>query len=572
MKKVLVGITLISLLAGCSNWQKPATIHPEVAPVKPEQAPPAASNLDSDTLYSLLSAEIAGLRSQFSVALNNYSDEAAKTQSPQIAERAFNIADSLGDDQLALDNALLWASVAPHDVNAQRAAAIYLARAGRLDQAMERMEFVLQQEGETNFDFLALSAAQTDSNTRQYLLQNFDALLKRHPQNLQIIFAKALLLEQEGNNLAAYNLVRKHPDSANKSATALMMARLLHKLDRAQDSLPILRKAVLVNPEDMNLRMFYARLLIEQNQLEDARTQFLEVYNRNPEDDDLRLSLALINMDLEAWEEAKVYLQDLINRGALLDSAHYYLGRTFEELLDSEQALISYDLVGRGSNYIPAQYRYAEILFSQQQYDVLHKHFERERRRNPDEAVDLYLIEAEGLNRQGQEERAMQLANQAIAATNSTKLYYTRAMLADKRNDVAQLEADLRYIISQEPENAMALNALGYSLLEHEQHFEEAGQLILRAHDLDPEDPATLDSLGWYMFRSGDLAQAEQYLRKAFEAYPDAEVAAHLGEVLWTLGKKREAKRFWNKALETQPDNSILLETMQRLLEPKEAL
>lgn len=573
MKKKLLVLALLSILTGCSSWIQPKqpSIEPVVAPATKAPAQNNASDLNTETLYSLLTAEIAGLRSQFHVALDNYTSEASKTQNAQIAERAFNIADSLGEEQNALDNALLWAQLAPNDVKAQRAAAIYLARTGRLDDAMERMEFVLRNEGETNFDFLALSAAQTSSKTRQYLLKNFDALLVRHPQNLQIIFAKALLLEQEGDNKAAYSILRRHPQSTTTNATALMLARLLLKLERTAESLPILRKAIDANPEDSQLRMLYARVLIESNQLETARTAFLELLLLNPENDDLRLSLALINMDMEAWQEAKTYLEDLINRESLTDSAHYYLGRTHEELQDTEQALISYDLVRDGANYLPAQYRYAEILLQQKQFDQVSLHFARERRSHPNDAVDLYLIEIEGLNRQGETERAWQLTNQGIDETLDQKLYYTRAMLADTRKDLKQLEADLRHILEKEPENSMALNALGYSLLDIEGRLEEAGQLIIKAHDLDPEDAATLDSLGWYYYKTNQLSKAEEYLRQAFAAYPDAEVAAHLGEALWALNKKREAKRIWAQALKTQPDNKLLQDTMQRLLETKES-
>ncbi|MNR10748.1 bacteriophage N4 receptor, outer membrane subunit [compost metagenome] len=138
-------------------------------------------------------------------------------------------------------------------------------------------------------------------------------------------------------------------------------------------------------------------------------------------------------------------------------------------------------------------------------------------------------------------------------------------MLAEKRNDLAQMEKDLRAIIQREPDNAMALNALGYTLSDRTTRYAEAKSLIEQAHRINPEDPAVLDSLGWVNYRLGNLDEAERLLRQALERFPDHEVAAHLGEVLWAQGKQREAKKVWSNALKEQPDSPILRSTVLRL-------
>jgi tetratricopeptide (TPR) repeat protein len=148
---------------------------------------------------------------------------------------------------------------------------------------------------------------------------------------------------------------------------------------------------------------------------------------------------------------------------------------------------------------------------------------------------------------------------------NDLNLLYTRAMLAEKRDDLAQLETDLRYIIEREPEHAMALNALGYTLADRTTRYEEARELIAKAHQLNPDDPAILDSLGWVNYRLGNLEEAERLLRQALEKFPDHEVAAHLGEVLWAQNKQREARRVWADALAETPDSPILRDTLLRL-------
>jgi Flp pilus assembly protein TadD len=138
-------------------------------------------------------------------------------------------------------------------------------------------------------------------------------------------------------------------------------------------------------------------------------------------------------------------------------------------------------------------------------------------------------------------------------------------MLAEKRGDLALLESDLRFILEREPDNAMALNALGYTLADRTTRFSEAKALIEQAHQLDPNDPAIIDSLGWVNYRLGNLTEAERLLRKALKQFPDQEVAAHLGEVLWAQGKQKEARQVWRDALKAQPDSKILRSTLQRL-------
>lgn len=226
-----------------------------LAPVSPDGTPPVEdstpapekpkvySSFSEDTVFSLLSAELAGQRNRFDIALDNYVTQAINTQDPGISERAFRIAEYLGADQAALDTALIWAKNAPDDLEAQRAAAIQLARTGRYDESMVYMEKVLQGKGDTHFDFLALSAADTDQDTRNGLMKSFDRLLQKHPNNGQLVFGKALLLQQDGDTREALKLLEQNPPEEGEIAPILLRARLLQSLSRADEALPLLEKA-----------------------------------------------------------------------------------------------------------------------------------------------------------------------------------------------------------------------------------------------------------------------------------------------------------------------------------------
>ena len=530
------------------------------------EKPTVYSSFSEETLYSLLSAELAGQRNRLDIALDNYVTQAINTQDPGISERAFRIAEYLGADQAALDTSLIWARNAPDDLEAQRAAAIQLARNGRYDESMVYMEKVLQAKGDTHFDFLALSAVETDADTRAGLQKSFDSLLVKHPDNGQLIFGKALLMQQDGDAEGALKLLEKNPPQNGEVAPVLLRARLLQSLNRGKEALPLLQKSIRQYPDDKRLGLTYARTLVEQNRMGEAKVQFASLVEQYPEDDELRFSLALVCLEGKAWDEAEGYLEELIERDSHVDSAHLNLGRIAEERNDPETALTQYALVGPGNDYLPAQLRQADILISHGRGTEASKKLAAARDAQPDFAIQLYLIEAETLSANNQTDRAWNVLQQALKQyPDDMNLLYSRAMLAEKRNNLEQMERDLRAIIQREPDNAMALNALGYTLSDRTTRYAEAKALIQQAYDLNPDDPAVLDSLGWVNFRLGNLDEAERLLRQALERFPDQEVAAHPGEVLWANGKQREAKKIWGTFLKENPDSPTLRKTILRL-------
>ena len=573
MTAPLISTTLVLafslLISGCAiNGSAPepgAARAPAVTGAAPSEEPIVYGQFPADTLYALLAAEIAGQRNRFDIALNNYLEQAMTTRDTGIIERAMEISEFLGAHQQALDMALLWTEVAPNDPSALRSAALQLARAGQHNDAMHAMQQVLLLEDDTHFDLLALAALQADRATRQSLLENLQALLQRHPGNPQLSFAAALLLQEDQRAEEALELLEKHTREHRTSASVMLQSRLHAGLGEQEQAISILQQGVSEFPDDHRLRMLLARMLVNTEDYPGAIKHFRELARQNPDDSEIHLALALVELESGDTEAAIAELHWLLEQDPENASTAYHLGHAYEQAGKMDEAFSAWQSIKAGDEYMPARLRITRLLLEQQRIDELTTFMQNERNRHPQRARELYLLEIEALM-SDHTEQAMQRTNEALAEFElNSNLLYIRAILSERLGDPAALEEDLRSILQREPENTMALNALGYTLADRNERLDEARQLIERAHTLKPEDPAIIDSLGWVHYRLGNIALAEDLLRRAFAAFPDPEVGAHLGEVLWQQGKHQEARNIWNEAAEDADDTSLIDATRKRL-------
>ncbi|WP_425054541.1 tetratricopeptide repeat protein [Pseudomonas abyssi] len=558
------------LLSGCSSLSQPDA---PAAPAKPPTSSETDSTADTpvtygrfqqDTLYELLSAEIAGQRNRFDLALDNYLRQARSTRDAGISERALRVAEFLGNEPAALEMARLWVEVAPQDPEALRSAAIHLARTGRHEQAMDTMQRALELHGETHFDFLALAAADTDATTRNALLDSLERMNDRFPDNTQLVFARALLLQQANRNAEALALLEEHPHTDEAPPAILLHSRLVAEQD-IEEATEILYRGLESFPDDTRLRLMLARTLVSEGNFADARTQYAKLARDNPDEPDLQLSLGLIELELGQASDAVIHLQNTLQLAPGNNTARYHLGNAYLAADRPDDALLTWQSIDSGTELLTSRVQMARLLLEQDRIAALQAQLQQDRDQHPQHGLALFQIEIEALL-PNHPELAIQQANTALQAyPNDSNLLYSRAMLHEMLGNPRGLEEDLGNIIAREPDNAMALNALGYTLADRNERLDEALALIKRAAALDPSDPAIQDSLGWVYYRLGDLDRAEALLRDAYAAYPDQEVAAHLGEVLWRQGKEREARKIWREALEHSPDSQLIPATRDRL-------
>lgn len=561
---ILSSMTLYWVLSGCSLQSARTVAAPEPQPEILIQTP--AKPFPTETLYSLLTAEIAGSRAQYDLALSNYVQQARETRDPQIAERATMIARYLGNNPVAMEMAQIWVKAAPHSKDALANTSMAYLQAGQLREAFEFSRRLLDEGGEPLFQNIAANAASQDDIPRALLLNDFVTQLQSHPDDEQLMVGTGILLQQQGKYDEAMNLTHQalkvHPRSI---PAAILEANLLHQLKRDQEAIAKMAALLEFYPENTSLRQQYARILTHHD-MELAQEQFTILTKQLPGNGDMLLSLGIIALERKDTETAHKAFEELLDRDLHISTAHYYLGRMADARNDLPEAIIHYLQVENGNDFLSATISLIDIFVRQEDFLSAQQHMNRLRLRFPDQSEALYVLHGQTLVKHHYLLEADVVFSEGLASfATSTRLLFARAMLNNQRKRITAAEGDLRQILKQQPENIAALNSLGYILADRTQRFDEARELLEKAFRLKPDDAAIMDSMGWLQYRTGKYPEALEFLRRAFTAAPNAEISAHLGEILWMLGNKEEARQVWQAGIKLAPNDPVIQETLNRL-------
>lgn len=561
-----LALSLSLALAGCGLSGQNATQAQE-SNALPQQL--ATRPFAADTLYALLTAEIATQRGQLDTALANYYQEAYKTRDAGVTRRATLLAQYLHAGQATLDLAMLWSELEPQNPEPVYISGQYLLAFQRTDLALNQSRKLLEMDVQSLFVAIAMTAGAQSTESHDKLLVEYRALLKDHGKNSDLLLGTAILLEQMEDFDGSLACIDKVLAENNKNLQArLFEVEVLHRSGRPDKA--IKRMAVLVEEDKTNerLRMQYARLLADQD-LQKAREQFDLLASTRPMDEDLLLSRALVNYRLNDRVQAQDQFEQLLFLKRHTDTADFYLGELALANKEEGKALEHYRRVENGTEYLPATVRILNLMIQQNQRLEAQRWIAQQRRSHPELAVRLYLIEADILLQQNDAVRSLAALNEAVQRNpDKAELYYARSLLLDKQGDKKAAESDLRFVLQAQPDNVDALNALGYILSSDMSRLQEAQQLVSRALALRPDEPAIMDSMGWILYHMGRSDEALLRLKRAFELYQNDEVAAHLGEVLWSVNKKTEADKVWKQGLKIKPDSEAISETRKRLQVP----
>ncbi|WP_290537590.1 MULTISPECIES: tetratricopeptide repeat protein [Alcanivorax] len=550
------------LLNGCAS-KTPA---PTAAESEPPAATRAAPSYDSETLSDLLVAEVAAQRQSLGVTLAYYSQAARNTGDPQVISQAAQLAHYLEDHQQALALSELWLEQEPAEEEALQLAILSEIRLGNIDAASRYLDTLLGEHGGEALGRLVGQARGLDAQGNRQLVQALAQLSDRYPDQAPLWYARALWLEQEGDYAGALEADERALDLMPRHEDALLLkAQLLHKLGEEKKALRHLKKLVRKYPDARRPRITYIRMLLATGATGNAEKQLSILAEQHPQDLDLRFSLALLALEAGATNSARQELQALLSENYRPDDMHLYLGQAAEQAQDLNEAVDHY-LKVQGGQAVRANVQAARLLYQLNNQDQASALMASLAGKHPELSTSLTITEAEMRSNTGNPQGALALLDRAVKAEpDNTELLYSRAMVAESIGDLTKMESDLRHVLSINPDDASALNALGYTLANRTQRLDEAFDYISRALELRPDDPAILDSMGWVLYKRGEPEAAREYLRRAYEKFPDPEVAAHYGEVLWVLGAQNQARQVWRDTLESNPDAPHIREVMEKL-------
>jgi tetratricopeptide (TPR) repeat protein len=531
---------------------------------------PVQAGLSEQLLYDLLVGEFAGNAGDMELSVESYNRAAMETPDARVAARASYIAVYGERYEEALVLLERWEKLDPDDSEIARMYAITYLKLGQPLEAATYIQSILDTvEGNGHEKALAVKRLLAKEASTEDGLMVLEALNKATPGNQHMLLLQARYAAQLEKYDDALDLLDQVLEIDSTQADVhIIKARILAAQGKQEQAMALIALVLMEQPDNDHLRLQYARMLVEQRQFNQAKAQFNLLLKDDPENADILLSLGLLNIETGELDEASTHLTHLVDIGQKQDIANYYLGRIAQNREEHKIAISYYLQVKSGDYVFDSKMRIAG-LFARlgrvdeglQQLEVL-----AEKQTSWPLRVRAYLAQGEILASKQRYAEGMEMYSRALQQKpDDADLLYARALMAEKVDRIDITESDLLKLLSAEPENANALNALGYTLADRTERLEEALDYIKRAAELVPDDPAILDSLGWVSYRLGNMQDALKWLGMAFERLEDAEIAAHYGEVLWKNNQRDEAEKVWKIGLENNSEHPVLLETMHRL-------
>ncbi len=557
------------------------TVNAQTPPVS--AAEPKSSALDSELFYQLLLGELNARGGEPGAAYSLILDAARKTNDPKLYQRAVDIALQARSGDSALLASRAWKQALPASREANRYVLQILIGLNRIGETLEP----LKRE-------IATSDAKDRAATILGLARYFARVTDKKLAASTVEQALVTYKNAPGLGVAAWTVIGRLRLEAADVSGALNAVRIAQALD-AGSEYPVLLALSMMDPEvpqaevlvqkylegkpKPEVRMEYARTLLAGQRYTQALTQLQHLISEKPDYTEAWLIQGVLELQeghsvaaersLQKYVELALLKRDSTARPELsrgLTQAYLSLAQIAEQSKDFVQADAWLQRIDSQDGLLNAQLRRAALLARQGKLEDARQLIRSQPELSPADSRLKTSAEVQLLRDSKQYLAAHEILAQAIADNpEDFDFTYDLAMVAEKLGQLDEMEQLLRSVIAGKPEYPHAYNALGYSLAERGVRLAESKQLILKALSYAPDDSFISDSLGWVEFRSGNLAEAQRILESAFKARPDAEIAAHLGEVLWTLGQRDQAVSIWKQGLGINAESETLLETLKRL-------
>ncbi len=567
-------VTLV-LLSSCADFPDKQD-QPEVTDVSAKVVAPKEKALlkeektaiEADVLFMLMTAELAGQRGQYDIAIEAYMEAAKRTYDAKLAERAAMIAMYVKDGYKTNAAVALWLSLDSKNLTARKIAALSALKMGDKLGAAEHFK-VMQAVDELGFEaaLQELAGALQKDGKVGLIYDALEVLANQSPNQAEIYFVQSLLaMQMNDKSLAEGKLEQALNMRPGWDKALLFQAQIAIFSGDLAKAKALLKDAVSKYPSNASINKMLAQVFIKAQEYEAALDVYQGLIANNPKDWESQFAEALIYFQLDENGKAEAVFESLMEQPEWKFQAIFYRGKLAEKQADIKQALQWFDQVIEGPLAFDAAVTAITVLAKDKQFVDAEARLNQLQTKFPKQKPKLILLQAELYNQQKQYERAFNLLTDALRDFPDLKeLLYTRALIAERLDKFTIVEADLKKILAADPENVESLNALGYTLINQPSRYADSEQYLLRALKLEPDSAVVIDSYGWLQFKLGHAEKALGYLQQAYEKMQENEIAAHLIEVLISLGKQDEAKDLYDKVIKSAPDDEYLLSIKRRL-------
>ncbi len=523
-------------------------------------------SLSAEFVYKFLVGEIAGQRGDIASASAIMYDLAKSSHDPRLADRATRAALYIKQVPAALKAATLWVELDPDSVEARQTLLQLLLATGKTSEMKPYLQKLLADDATRANSFLSIAGMLSRSQDKAGVYKLMQDLAKPYPTLPEAHFALAHAAWSNGKeSIALAELKIADQYHPGWEIGALLQGQILQA--KPEDALTFYRNFLQTYPNSQDVRLAFARALVNEKQLTEAKQQFDLLIQAKPDDPNIQVTLGLLSIQLEDSINAEACFKRALELGYKeTDQLYFYLGQITEQTQREAEALQWYETITSDSRfYFETQVRIALLEGRKGQVDAGVKRLQGLAGLNSDQLGISIQTQANLLTQVNRNQEAYDILAQGVQALPSNSgLIYDYAMTAERLQHFDVMESELRKLILIKPDFAQAYNALGYTLADRNERLDEAQKLIEKALSLTPDDHFILDSMGWVEYRLGKLDKAVDFIRRAYEAQSDPEIAAHLGEVLWQQGKHDEALSTWEEALHEFPDNEALLNATKK--------
>jgi len=531
--------------------------------------PAQITEANAEFVYKFLLAELAIQRNDINSAGHLYLDLAKLTKNTGFAQSAAQLGGMVRNGRLALDAADIWNKLDPESRDAKKVLAEMYIASGNLSKAKPLVKEILESEDSKGDGFLYLNNILTRVENKSNALRFIIDIAKPYAKMVEAHFAVAHTAHMAGNitirdkELATINKLNPNWE------TSTLFIGLIQFDEDPMKAIETYQKFVKNNPKSNTVRLELAKALVQTEQYPDAKKHFEKLVNSPLASAEISFTVALLALETGDDIMAEQFLNQSLERKYYNpDQVNMYLARIYAQRQNIDKVINLVEKISTGPLFVDSRIFAAQAIRVEKGIDQAVEYLDQYKSLDRQEKLKFLQLKTSFWYNDNQFQKAINLMlSEEEKYSDSADFYFDFGLLYEKNKDFDAMEANLKKAISLKPDYAIAYNALGYSYADRNVKLDDAKKYIEIALSIEPQNHYILDSMGWVHYRLGNYDIAYEFIRKAYATQEDPEIAAHLGEVLWKQGKENEAMSVWQGSLEKFPENSILIETKNRLFQ-----